>query len=67
MHDPSTFERHHALAMIEAAQREGRTENEIVALVETHFRRGAARVDQRESPPGIVRRLVGGPAARRAA
>ncbi len=67
MHDPSAFERHHALAMIEAAQREGRTENEIVALVETHFGHGAARVEPSEPRPGIVRRLVGRPAARRAA
>ncbi len=52
--------------MIEAAQRAGRAEKEIVALVEAHFGRGAARVEQRESRPGVVRRLVGRSGARRA-
>jgi hypothetical protein len=38
------YQRHNVLTMIERAQRAGRSENEIVEIVDRYFGRGQARV-----------------------
>lgn len=44
MLDPSELQRRHLLTMIETAQRVGRSENEIVALVERELGTGRVKV-----------------------
>jgi hypothetical protein len=60
-------EQHHLLAMVEAAQRAGRSEREIVAIVDRYFGDGATSrlgiVDER----GFTRRLLDRASAKRAA
>jgi hypothetical protein len=61
-------ERNHLLAMIEAAQRGGRTEREITAIIDRYFGEGASRrlgVDRERN--GLVRRLIDRAALKRAA
>ena len=59
MHDQDEFQRQQLLTMIEAAQRAGRSEREIVAIVERHVGRGTARVEGVEGKVGRLRRLIG--------
>jgi hypothetical protein len=51
-------EQHHLLAMVEAAQRAGRTEREITAIVDRYFGEGAAGQLGIAEGPSFVRRLI---------
>jgi hypothetical protein len=51
-------EQHHLLAMVEAAQRSGRSEREITAIVDRYFGKEAARHLGIVEGPGLVRRLI---------
>jgi hypothetical protein len=51
-------EQQHLLAMVEAAQRAGRSEREIVAIVDRYFGEGAARDLGIAEEPRLVRRLI---------
>jgi hypothetical protein len=51
-------DQHHLLAMVEAAQRSGRSEREITAIVDRHFGEEAARHLGIVEGPGLVRRLL---------
>ena len=51
-------EQHHLLAMVEAAQRAGRTEREITAIVDRYFGEGASRHLGVGEEPGLMRRLI---------
>jgi hypothetical protein len=59
-------DRHHLLAMIEAAQRAGRSEREVVAIVDRYFGDGATSRLEIESDRGFARRLLARASARRA-
>lgn len=61
-------ERNHLLAMIEAAQRAGRSEREITTIIDRYFGEGASRdlgVDGARN--GRVRRLIDRAVLKRAA
>jgi hypothetical protein len=60
-------EQQHLLAMVEAAQRSGRSEREITAIVDRHFGEKAARRLAIVEGPGLVRRLILRASSRRAA
>ena len=53
------YQRHNLLMMIERAQRAGRSENEIVEIVDRYFGRGQARVHGLESERGLMGRFRG--------
>jgi hypothetical protein len=61
-------EQHHLLAMIEAAQRAGRSEREITTIIDRYFGEGASRglgvTGERNT---FVRRLIHRAALKRAA
>ena len=54
------FHRQHVLTMIEAAQKAGRNESEIVAIVDRYF---GDDVTQKRRERGLVPRLLGRRAA----
>jgi hypothetical protein len=60
-------EQQHLLAMVEAAQRRGRSEREITAIVDRYFGEGVARHLGIVEEPGFVRRLITRAALKRAA
>jgi hypothetical protein len=51
-------EQHHLLALVEAAQRAGRSEREIVSIVERYFGEPAATQLDIGREPGFVRRFL---------
>jgi hypothetical protein len=51
------YQRHNVLTMIESAQRAGRSENEIVAIVDRYFGMGQARVHGLAGERRLLRRL----------
>jgi hypothetical protein len=55
---PMEAQRQHVLTLIESAQRAGRTENEIVEIVDRYFGHGRARVHGLELERGRIRRLL---------
>jgi hypothetical protein len=57
----------HLLVMIETAQREGRPEREIVAIIDQWRGPGDARKLGGAARPSLVRRLIGRAPSRRAA
>ena len=57
MRDPSELQQRHILTMIEAAQKAGRTEHEIVGIVDRYFGRGQARVHGLHGERGLLGRL----------
>lgn len=59
-------EQHHLLTIVETAQRAGRSEREIVAIVERYFGESRAR-ELAIGEPGLFRRIVGRATARHAA
>ncbi len=61
------YQHHHALTMIERAQRAGRSEQEIVRLVEEHFGVGQVDVVGLHGERRLLRRLLGRAALRKAA
>jgi hypothetical protein len=60
-------DRQHLLTLVEAAQRGGRSEREIVAIVDRYFGDGASSRLGIVSERGFARRLLERAAARRAA
>jgi hypothetical protein len=60
-------DRHHLLALVETAQRLGRSEREIVAIVDRYFGDGATSRLGIVSERGFARRLLDRAAAKRAA
>jgi hypothetical protein len=54
---PMEAQRQHVLTLIESAQRAGRSENEIVAIVDRYFGPGQARVHGL-AERGRIRRLI---------
>jgi hypothetical protein len=60
-------EQHHLLAMVEAAQRAGRSEREITAIVDRYFGEGASRHLGLVEEPSLVRRLITRASLKRAA
>lgn len=60
-------ERQHLLAMVEAAQRAGRSEREIVDIVERYFGQEATRRLGIGGEPGLARRLLSRATVKRAA
>ena len=60
-------EQHHLLTMVETAQRQGRSENEIVAIIERYFGAPVARELGIGGERGLVRRIVERATLRRAA
>ena len=54
---PMEAQRQHVLTIIESAQRAGRSENEIIDIVDRYFGRGQARVHGL-SERGRIRRLI---------
>jgi hypothetical protein len=51
-------EQQHLLAMVEAAQRAGRSEREITAIIDRYFGEGASRHLGVVEGPSLVRRLI---------
>lgn len=47
MHPSTDYQREHVLTLIETAARNGRSEREIVQIVEQYFGKGNARVAER--------------------
>jgi hypothetical protein len=61
-------EKHHLLAMIEAAQRAGRSEREITDIIDRYFGEGASRgLGVAGERDGLVRRLIDRATLKRAA
>jgi len=60
-------DRHHLLTLIEAAQRAGRSEREIVAIVDRYFGEGATSRLGIVSERGFARRLLDRATVKRAA
>jgi len=63
MHDNPEIERQHLLTVIETAHREGKTEAEIVELVDPSFARETAKLERGR----LLGRLIGRSEAREAA
>jgi hypothetical protein len=63
MNDHVELERQHLLTVIETAHREGKTESEIVALVDPSFARETAKPERGR----LLDRLIGRSEAREAA
>jgi hypothetical protein len=55
---PMEAQRQHVLTLIESAQRAGRSEKEIVEIVDRYFGRGRARAHGLELERGRIRRLL---------
>jgi hypothetical protein len=55
---PMEAQRQYVLTIIETAQRAGRSENEIVEIVDQYFGHGRARVHGLEGDRGRIRRLL---------
>jgi hypothetical protein len=60
-------EQHHLLVMVETAQRAGRSEREIVAIVDRYFGDGASSRLGIVNDRGFARRLLDRASAKRAA
>ncbi|HEV7641751.1 MAG TPA: hypothetical protein VGO39_12865 [Gaiellaceae bacterium] len=60
-------EHHHILAMVEAAQRAGRSEREITTIVDRYFGERASRHLGLVEEPSLVRRLITRASLKRAA
>jgi hypothetical protein len=60
-------ERQHLLAMVEAAQRGGRSEREIIMIVERYFGEVASRHLGLTEGPNLMRRLITRASLKRAA
>jgi hypothetical protein len=60
-------DRHHLLTLVETAQRAGRSEREIVAIVDRYFGDGATSRLGIVSERGFARRLLDRATAKRAA
>jgi hypothetical protein len=60
-------EQHHLLAMVEAAQRAGRSEREITLIIDRYFGEGASRHLGLVEELGLVRRLITRASLKRAA
>jgi hypothetical protein len=61
-------EKHHLLAMIESAQRSGRSEREITEIIDRYFGEGMSRgLGVSEGRDGFVRRLIDRASLKRAA
>ena len=56
--EPMEARRQHVLTIIESAQRAGRSEDEIVEIVDRYFGRGQARAHGLEGERGRIRRLL---------
>ncbi len=56
---PMEAQRQHVLTIIESAQRAGRSENEIVEIVDRYFGPGQARVHGLDGERGRIGRLLG--------
>jgi hypothetical protein len=65
MQTPYTHQ--HLIALIEAAQRGGRSEREIITIVDRYFGDGASRYAGLGTERGLVRKLVDRALIRRAA
>jgi hypothetical protein len=59
MREPIEAEQHHLLAMIEAAQRNGRSEHEIIAIVDRYFSTEVSDELGLRREAGLLRRLLG--------
>lgn len=55
---PMEAQRQHVLTIIESAQRAGRSENEIIDIVDRYFGPGQARVHGLAGERGRLRRLI---------